>query len=126
MGCRDSGYEVLRGPGGKFPHHCRAFKLDSDGDDKVIRLARSLGRRGGCTTCTGTEIVKGFRATITGTVDSSDLPRRLKNVVVMPEAVGCTGNETVIPDDQCTLGPSDKGIVLAHGSFMVIGWGVLL
>ena len=133
--CYESGFEVLVLPaapaGGKT--YCRAMKLDANGNAAALKLARDMGKAGsGCTTCTGTKgnLERGFRATISGTVDLS-VTSGIRTIVtssVLPASVGCgTANVT----DPCSLSPdsfssSANGWVIAHGTLMVTSWGLLL
>ncbi len=135
--CWRSGFELLRDPAGSYEAsgiHCRAFQLDKNGNELALSFARATGKKGGCTTCTGGAdgLVKGMRATMLGTYDNTEPltsgPRTLKVSRVLPASVGCNAsNEIVVTDADCfSEAGGEQGFVLAHGSLMLISWGVFL
>ena len=70
--CRDSGFEILAplSEATADAAYCPAYRIGgSAGFDKTLKLAREVGDKGaGCSTCTGSELDKGFRAVFVGTV----------------------------------------------------------
>ena len=129
--CYLSGFEVLVAPNsGKT--HCRAAQLDQNGNSAALALARATGKPGHCTTCTGptSGIVQGFKATIKGTVDPNDTSMPPILTLTSIEAFNTSGCEdqggpTVLATCDTDAG-NDVGFVLAHGSLMLISWGLLL
>ena len=74
--CRNSGYTTLckNSTGNEWGI---SFKLNSEGNTKIITYARSVGQ---CNSCTGTgTIQKGLKATVKGSYESTDTksPRTL-------------------------------------------------
>lgn len=128
--CYASGFELLQDPKEGSKVHCRAYKLDKVGNDKVIKLARSSGKKGYCSTCTGNagSPDRGFRATIYGrvtTAGTADTPAILSvSRVLLPSEDECA-NPTPPKVSVCTAA-TDGPYYLAHGSCMLIGWGILL
>lgn len=79
--CFDSGFEVLRPVQGQENQYCRAFRLDAQGYQKALTLARSIGKPGSCTTCSGSGTqTKGFAVTVTGTISDQDVTPKVFNV----------------------------------------------
>ena len=134
--CYDSGFEVLGDTGNL--NYCRAFQLDATGDTEALTLARAAGSSSkGCSTCTGTgdaTIKTGFRATVQGTYDTDDTttPPTLTVLHVLAGDVGCIDPlyEEVNPcdgvDTSTAALSATQQLVLAHGSLMLVSWGVLL
>jgi hypothetical protein len=121
--CSVSGYQILADPIEPQTTYCRAFTLDSNGNDMVIENARLIGD---CSTCSGTQ-KEGYRATIIGTVDNPNDKAPLMMVTsVQDESVGCTN--TTIPDPNTLICTSGEDIPwqITHGSIMLLSWGILL
>lgn len=132
--CVHSGYEILQDPldtnGDTDDRYCRAFQLDSRGNQLMLELARSNGEQGYCTTCTGPPGApsRGFRATVYGRIlqDSNVSPPMLAVTRVESMRDGCQGMAPYIPKSvNCNSG-SFLPFVAAHGSLMLISWGFLL
>mmetsp|Transcript_36208 Transcript_36208/g.71192 ORF Transcript_36208/g.71192 Transcript_36208/m.71192 type:complete len:344 (-) Transcript_36208:228-1259(-) len=125
--CYLSGFELLQDKQAGSTTHCRAFQLDRAIDTQVIQLARSKGRPGGCSTCTGAgSQVAGFRACVCGSTTGSGSPPTL--VVSSLNEAGhsnCATPPTNLKNLVCISGEK-KPYMLAHGSLMLIGWGFLL
>eukprot|EP00549_Striatella_unipunctata_P023812 CAMPEP_0118718070 /NCGR_PEP_ID=MMETSP0800-20121206/28575_1 /TAXON_ID=210618 ORGANISM="Striatella unipunctata, Strain CCMP2910" /NCGR_SAMPLE_ID=MMETSP0800 /ASSEMBLY_ACC=CAM_ASM_000638 /LENGTH=331 /DNA_ID=CAMNT_0006625007 /DNA_START=411 /DNA_END=1406 /DNA_ORIENTATION=+ len=108
----------------------RALRLNADGNEQVLRVARPVGERGYCSSCTGPSgsIDEGFRATVYGfLVPNSGSPPTL-NVTEVRATTGECGDEMFIPNvDQISvvLGGGNSA-VKAHGGFMVTAWGFIL
>ena len=125
--CRAGGYEMLKDPDDDSPDglYCRAYTLDSAGNDMVIQHAREVGDCGTCDSSGGQS--QGYRATVKGTVVGSGKSPRLAVTSVEHEDVGCPGGAT--EPDPSTLN-CDSGdllpLIVAHGSLMLIGWGVCI
>eukprot|EP00658_Telonema_sp_P-2_P031414 TRINITY_DN23507_c0_g1_i1.p1 TRINITY_DN23507_c0_g1~~TRINITY_DN23507_c0_g1_i1.p1 ORF type:complete len:358 (-),score=39.08 TRINITY_DN23507_c0_g1_i1:141-1214(-) len=122
--CTSSGFEVLADPASSGGLHCRAYVMDSAGTSTTIAAARAVGS---CSTCTGAgSQVKGYRATIQGTVSGTGSPLPITVTAVLDESVGCGSSGNDIPAElNCKQGGLDKWYY-AHGSLMLIGWGLLL
>ncbi|CAM9646564.1 unnamed protein product, partial [Ectocarpus fasciculatus] len=125
--CRAGGYELLKDPDDDSPDglYCRAYTLDSAGNDMVIQHAREVGD---CSTCdSGGQQRNGYRATVKGTLVGSGRSPRLAVTSVEHEDVGCPGGPT--EPDPSTLN-CDSGnllpLIIAHGSLMLVGWGVCI
>lgn len=140
--CRLGGYEVLEEPPAGQEYHCRRFALDTVGNDKVLALARSTGlveAKPKCKTCTGTGTLdKGLRVTVVGTASAADISRvpdsltpgilnveevydasqTCANLSIATVPPGCTGLQGPLTDRQLRT--------IAHGSMMLLGWGILL
>ena len=73
--CRDSGYVILAALSEMettmMAKYCPAYRIGGEsGFDKTLALARAVGnKKGGCSTCKGSELDRGFRALFVGTVD---------------------------------------------------------
>ena len=103
--CYESGFTVLGDKDPATDRHCVGFRLDDT--DAILAAGRAAGKRGYCSTCTGTmdsDPEYGYRATIRGVVDDlgdgsddvSDRPQ-LTNIQVLDASVGCDGNPTIPP-----------------------------
>jgi len=135
--CWSSGFEILADPeqcdcgdaDSKRPKHCRAYKLDSAGDAKVLFHARALGAKDRCYTCTNETsgaLDKGYRATVTGKViDASTSPPTLGDVEVFDSSVGCP-NGIVLPAESICASGGDKNSIVLHGTLMLLSWGLML
>ena len=129
--CYDSGFEIL-GPKNTSSGYCRAFALDTKGNELALALARNTGDCSTCTKPTGGQKV-GFRATIKGTYDdaATTLPYALTVDSVEDASVGCDG-VGYTPINPCATASSSNALsatqqlVLAHGSLMLVSWGVIL
>ena len=96
--CYNSGFEILA-PLAKPTSdaaYCPAYRIGGDtGFEDTLKLAREQGNKNaGCSTCTGTEVDKGFRALFIGTVDSdadwsADKPPVLKVTQVLKAGSKC-------------------------------------
>lgn len=137
--CVYSGYEMLVLNNNKIPstptdtthdHYCRAFALDSRGNELMLDLARTTGEAGSfCTTCTGPpgSQTRGFRAAATGRIlpsGNNNLPI-LQVTAVAPANVGCAGKTYVPVNINCDSG-SYLPFIATHGSLMLMSWGFLL
>lgn len=135
--CYSSGFEVLRDPTSTnsttdSSTYCRVFKLDATGNDAALALARSTGSTAhGCTTCTGDSASSqraGFRATITGSYETDDLrePKVLTVSTVQPSDVVCPAGVVAVDVCSTSSGGGTSGYVIAHGSLMMVSWGIIL
>jgi hypothetical protein len=139
--CYDSGFEILSPS--NDTKYCRGFKLDSNGNNKAHTLARSTGSSSlGCSTCGSSGTQKnGFRATIKGTYDTTDsrFPVVLTTTSVEAASVGCDSSKEInpcLPTEQggtqnaasknAGAGGAAQNYVIAHGSLMIVSWGLLL
>jgi len=121
--CRDGGYELLADPQGDSKTHCRAYKLDNQGNDLVVALARLIGD---CSTCDGEgNQTKGFRATVRGKVRGTGKRPLLAVSELLPAAVGCPDGVSDLPELDCSSG-EDQPWIVTHGTFMLVSWGVML
>lgn len=121
--CSTSGYQILVDPISPKTTYCRAYTLDSNGNEMVIANARLVGD---CDTCSGIQ-KEGYRATIIGTVDNpNDKVPLIKVTSVQDESVGCL--VTTIPDQNTLICTSGKDIPwqITHGSIMLLSWGIIL
>lgn len=125
--CYQSGFEMLQDPPANSTSgtHCRAFKLDDAGNTMMLQLARSSGAAGYCSTCTGGagSISRGFRAVVHGVMGSGS-PPTLAVTQVLPSSVGCP-TQMEFTNVVCSAGGYTEWY-LAHGSLMIISWGLLL
>lgn len=127
--CRESGFEILADPSANSDVHCRAFKFDDKGNNLYIEFARSQGQ---CSTCNNQSGIKqGLRATVRGVIKGNgestligELPPTLAVTSVELSSVGCTTQATSpkLICDSAELVP----FFYAHGSLMLIGWGLML
>ncbi|GMI06012.1 hypothetical protein TrLO_g5659 [Triparma laevis f. longispina] len=125
--CYSSGFEVLKDPeesGGK--RYCRAYELDTNGNNMVTQLGRE---EGSCSTCDGDgTIEKGLRVRVVGALGGVGTPQVLNvDSVTLATVGGCDsfGGETVPSNLSCT-GGGQRDLVKAHGALMMISWGFLL
>lgn len=129
--CTNSGYEILTDPQPGSTKYCRTFRLDDAGETMAIALAREVGM---CDTCSENgEKSEGFRATVVGTVqpttDSDDVPPTLTVSQILENGTACSSLDgvEVLTDLPCiTTSGRLAPIMRLHGSFMIIGWGLLL
>jgi len=119
--CYRSGFEVLADPEDSGESkYCRAYELDSTGNDMVLSFARDIGD---CSTCSSSGTLnEGFRATIKGTVSGK---RKLSVTEVLPDSVGCPGG-SVLPQAGVDCSSGQQTAVFLHGFCMVISWGFML
>ena len=120
--CRDSGFEILA-PLAKATAnatYCSAYRIGGDsGFKKTLDLAREVGNKdAGCSTCTGSEVDKGFRAVFVGTVSSeatwaADIPRMLSVTQVLKAGSDC-------PNGLSRTRPSCGGMAPTMRKFGVI------
>jgi hypothetical protein len=128
--CRASGYQVLSDPLNTADRYCRAYTLDSTGNDLIVKNARAIGM---CSTCANKQGQKaGYRATIIGTVaNMNEKTPLLKVTSVQASSVGCSsqpGGKSIIPPKdslECESG-QDIPWQITHGTLMVTSWGLLL
>lgn len=132
--CYESPFEILFDPeeDGGDELFARAYRLDDSGRQMAIDLAAKTGLKNGnpsCARCTGEGTLQsGFRATINGTVvnlGDENAPALLRVTSVLDSSVGC-GNFTARPTNLLTTSGSLQTKIYAHGSLMLIGWGLLL
>lgn len=147
--CRTSPFEILIEPYAENQKtlHSRGWRLDGSGRDKIVELARSVGHTDGCTTCTGNNLMKGFRAAVTAKVISLNLDNELlvPSIEIVGDPVFSVNLENAcqtqfgITDILEVLKDTEKDLLfsnsadssfrrkqIAHGSMMLIGWGFLL
>jgi len=134
--CWKSGYEILLPNPTGDPKFGRAYRLDDRGNDLVIQVARGVGMSGGCSTCKGNGTLKaGFRATIVGEVTTvSDGPNLLtvKSLIASPKLFNSSASDGCLPGTKETNiqlyleSGGDRKPSIAHGSLMIISWGLLL
>jgi len=133
--CRVSGYEILVPTISGSPKYGRALSLDDTGNRKVIELARKVGMRGRCTSCNEDgKLEKGFRVTVTGVISKgSSGPNKfvVSTMIASPRlfnisaADGCTAETRATITLFTEAGRYQKASI-AHGSLMIISWGLLL
>lgn len=138
--CINFGYEILLDPVGNQTLYSRAVRLDSTGNQLALNIGRAQGKAGFCTTCTeelGSNS-HGFRATAIGTISdlgSSTSPPTLGVMEFGAEDdLDCPENITNIsemmgdfPFVQAETGTTSfSKAAQAHGSLMMISWGLLL
>lgn len=140
--CVTSEFEVLFPPNnvsdGKFR---RGFVVDQQGQDDLVALAAAVGsNQGNCDNCENPNgIEKGFRAAIRGQIISLPTAAEPAGLLVedtsfAKDAAGiCDGflddGYEVVLDIDFLVSPTDasfRRLQLLHGSFMLIGWGLLL
>eukprot|EP01063_Lacrimia_lanifica_P039071 TRINITY_DN8479_c0_g4_i1.p1 TRINITY_DN8479_c0_g4~~TRINITY_DN8479_c0_g4_i1.p1 ORF type:complete len:392 (+),score=54.16 TRINITY_DN8479_c0_g4_i1:123-1178(+) len=128
--CRNSEYEILTpnpdaATGG--PQYCRAFRMDGEGQRRVVTHARSIGRCSSCTNSSGDGLKdKGYNATIKGViVDGDASPVRIRVTEVLSAEAGCGGAATVPTQLNCDSG-AHRPYMVAHGVLMALSWGLLL
>ena len=119
--CSKKGYEILvrRGNG---TAHCRAAKFDAEGNQRAMEFARKVGGEEG--------VLEGLNATVKGTLhfDSTySLPVLKVLSIGSYSDTGCedVGGPTVMTTCWTESG-RDQALVLAHGSLMMLSWGILL
>jgi hypothetical protein len=130
--CINSGYEILVDPEeGSNSDYGRAFKLDSEGNSRVLSLARDIGNCGTCSS-SGSQ-TRGFRATVVGTiVPDSGMPPLLQvqelrsNDQPCTEAEGGQFSPVNITFDSGNLGGDGIDTVALHGGLMATAWGFVL
>eukprot|EP01066_Platyproteum_vivax_P012042 Platyproteum_vivax@DN5463_c0_g1_i1.p1 len=129
--CVNSGFEVLFSPLKGSTTYCRGYRLDQTGNVEATKLARDTGV---CSSCTGKgSLTHGFKAVVTGMIKAnsgaSDMPPTIQVTKVLPATVGCASQGLPIKgaDNSCiTVSGGAAPAIMAHGSLMLIGWGVLL
>jgi len=132
--CVRSGYEVLIDPKDSESLYCRGFRLDDPGNEMVLEQGRATGEKGFCTTCTGAsgEQTHGYRAAVRGVLEDmgdgmSTPPTIAVNSVTTVTEIGSGCPEGISEPPACiTEAGSQESVIYAHGSLMLIGWGVLL
>lgn len=108
--CVESGYEVLSAPPTGKTDYVRAVKLDSNGNTKVVAMAKSIGI---CGTCSGKGTVQqGFRATVKGKINKSTTPPTLTVSEVLPATVTCPVTPTFCFSGETTVDVKDIGTIL--------------
>lgn len=108
--CVQSGYEVLSPPLTGKTDYVRAVKLDSNGNTKVVAMAKSIGI---CSICSGKGTVKqGFRATVKGKINKSTTPPTLTVSEVLPATVVCPVTPTICFSGESTVDVKDQGTIL--------------
>ena len=80
--CINSGYEILLDPAENGALYRRGVRLDDTGNSLVLDIGRRHGASASCSTCTEVidNNVKGFRATVIGTISdlgTADVPPTL-------------------------------------------------
>jgi len=131
--CVGTPFELLERDPNQAGVHCRSFVLDSLGKSQVVAQARALGATPRCTTCTGGGSLQvGYSATVIGTVGTGTPPLF---TVQQPDGVqpyGTTCAQLGMPNatsqntTECTTGGSLMNYHNAHGSLMLISWGLVL
>lgn len=138
--CINSEYEILFEPNdiseGKYR---RAFFVDQKGHDDLVSLAASTGFNGGnCAKCTNSSsdaIQNGFRAAIRGRITSMPTDMLPAGIEVIESQFGVSASDIcenfedykVVTDvDFTVMNNSFRNMAIAHGSLMLIGWGLLL
>lgn len=142
--CNRSPYEILLDPLESESLYARGWRLDDDTKDRVVNLARSIGS---CSTCASrTGLIQGFRAALNATVldlGSSTVPPLVTATGIVQstlgenlcgqKSLGANGTDTGLftpqaPPVRITSSGSKSlnNKKLAHGSLMLIGWGLLL
>ena len=129
--CYNSGFTVLGDKDEDTGLHCLGYRIDEN--DKVLNAARSLGKKGYCTSCTSSDNNApeyGYIATVKGTIgelgDGSDEVSGtplLINVEMLDETVGCDGKATTPPlcksrsvQEVTTSSPTPSPIVVTTSS----------
>jgi len=130
--CIQSGYEILMDPEmSGVEMYSRAYRLDDNGNTKILETAREVGI---CSTCTGNgSLRQGYRATITGTIlepSTADNPALVSVENVLSSSEGCSNFGGIrMPSKIITTATSGDSFTTTarwHGSLMVIGWGVMI
>lgn len=133
--CFKSGYELLaENPVAGGPKYCRAFQFEEAGNQLVISTARAAGSTAlGCRTCTGTGAAtqkRGFRATVIGTSTGQGVAGLPPTLIVTSMVVNgtCPQAPTAITTAMTciTEAGGDVPFIAAHGTCMLLGWGLLL
>mmetsp|Transcript_644 Transcript_644/g.1162 ORF Transcript_644/g.1162 Transcript_644/m.1162 type:complete len:421 (-) Transcript_644:95-1357(-) len=103
--CVESGYQVLGPKNETTGMHCLGFRFDNT--TTVVELAKTVGQKGLCTSCTNEDAnapERGWLATVKGTVsalgDGSDGVTGtpiLSDFEIMDGSVGCVTEDTVPP-----------------------------
>ena len=106
--CYGSGFEILLDPTGNQTLYTRGWRLDEDGTDMVLELAREVGR---CSTCSsGGTIRDGFRAALNVTVldlgseESPPLVSVETAVVASPDEMMCGETVDLLSTERPTSG----------------------
>ena len=120
--CRDSGFEILA-PLVKATAnaaYCSAYRIGgASGFKKTLDLAREVGNKDdGCSTCTGSEVDKGFRAVFVGTASSEATWSAEKPPVLSVTQVLKAGSEC--PNGLSRTQPPCGGMAPTAGKFGVI------
>ena len=131
--CYTSKFELVTlEPGvGQGNLHCRAYTLDQQGRRMALDMARSVGN---CDTCKNGDLQRGFNVVVVGTTDGltlGDVPPLLTVSQILPPNSTCPGNirkaNTTVLGESCIVEFGERrGLIIAHASFMLIGWGFLL
>lgn len=142
--CNRSPYEILLDPLEGESLYARGWRLDEDTKDRVVDLARSIGSCGTCDSRAG--LVQGFRAALNATVldlGSSTVPPLISSTEIVQstleenacgaKSLDANGTDTGLFSQQAppvritTSGSNSlEKMYLAHGSLMLIGWGLLI
>jgi hypothetical protein len=71
-------------------------------------------------------LTKGYRATITGKIiNAGTTPQTVGSLNVLNADVGCPNGMTTPTKITCASG-GDKGAIVAHGTLMLLSWGLML
>ena len=120
--CRDSGFEILAPLAQATANaaYCSAYRIGGDfGFNKTLDLAREMGNKNaGCSTCTGGEVDKGFRAVFVGKVSSGGAWSADKPPVLSVSQVLKAGSEC--PDGLSRTQPTCGDIPPTRGKLGVI------
>jgi len=144
--CINSGYEVLNPPEDGGELYCRRFRLDNN--EKLVALGRASGSKAkGCTTCEGTGTGHlGVKATIVATAtpevvslqaSPNKVPPTISVVEAYPPTTTCASLDMTPVAPSCPSPSGGSGgdalaittlqaQTIAHGSLMMLGWGVLI
>lgn len=149
--CYTSPFEMLVSPYAEDQKvlHSRGWRLNDAGREAMIALGRSVGHMESCSTCESTgELEKGFRAAVMARVISLNLEDELlvPEIEIIEGPVHTLNSESNVCSEKFNmtdilkiLDDTEKNLLfttktdasfrrkrLAHGSMMLIGWGLLL
>ena len=130
--CLKSGFEILATLSTKTgdASYCPAYRIGGDsGFDNTVKLARELGNKaGGCSTCTGSTVDKGFRALFVGKVSSgatwsADKPPVLEVTQVLEAGSKCPNG---LAQTQPACGEANQGSRLGRCGQVSLKGGLCL
>jgi hypothetical protein len=133
--CTGSSFEILGAPsaGEENPMYTRAFRVDDEGRDVLIEIARQHGKCGTCSSSMVSEryalVVRGFRAEVHGTVtnlsstvDGVMVPAtiQLSNASRSNDATVICGVEQVAPAPAPSAGSAASDLIFRSAFELLI------